>query len=89
LEHILTPLRKLIQFNRQAREFLTSALTEQPLIQRIQGEPGTEDMVRKIIESMMRYGQAPLLDIHTLTYVQKRKELECFQRSRQVVLAEL
>jgi hypothetical protein len=55
LEHILTPLRKLIQFNRQAREYLTSALTEQPLIQRIQGEPGTEDMVRKVIESMMRY----------------------------------
>jgi hypothetical protein len=56
LEHILAPLRKLIQYDRQAREYLTTALTEQPLIRRMQGEPGTEDMVRKIIESMMRYG---------------------------------
>ena len=63
LEHILAPLRKLIQYDRQAREYLTTALTEQPLIQRMQGEPGTEDMVRKVIESMMRY-KFIFVDIH-------------------------
>ncbi|KAF2678963.1 hypothetical protein K458DRAFT_315514 [Lentithecium fluviatile CBS 122367] len=54
LEHILAPLRKLIQSNRNARTYITTAVTEQPLIQRVQADPATPQMVQKVIESMMR-----------------------------------
>jgi hypothetical protein len=75
LEHILAPLRKLIQYDRQARAYITAALTEQPLIQRMQGDPATADMVRKVIESMMRYGY-PLCNYRcTLTILQECEEL--------------
>lgn len=59
LEHIQAPLRKLIQFDRHAKTYITAALAENPLLQRVQGDPATQDMVRKFIESVMRYVYPP------------------------------
>lgn len=55
LEHIIIPLRKLIQSDRNARTYITNALADQPLILRIKEDPATGDILRKLIESLMRY----------------------------------
>lgn len=54
LDHIIIPLRKLIQNNRHSKAYISSALSEQSLLQRVQGEQAIQDMVRKFIESLMR-----------------------------------
>ncbi|KAL5434330.1 hypothetical protein PMIN06_011416 [Paraphaeosphaeria minitans] len=54
LEHIVIPLRKLIQNDRHSKAYISSALSEQPLLQRVQGEEAVQDMIRKFIESLMR-----------------------------------
>lgn len=55
LEHVSAPLRKLIQFDRHARAYITAAMAEQPLFLRAQSISATQDMVRKFIESAIRY----------------------------------
>jgi hypothetical protein len=67
LEHIITPLRKLIQYERHARTYITTALSQQSIFQHIENEPTTQDMVRKVIESMMRYAYLDTLDRILLT----------------------
>ncbi|KAL1608405.1 member of the karyopherin-beta [Paraconiothyrium brasiliense] len=54
LEHIVIPLRKLIQNDRHSKAYISSALSEQPLLQKVQGEQAVQDMIRKFIESLMR-----------------------------------
>ncbi|KAF2106783.1 armadillo-type protein [Lophiotrema nucula] len=54
LEHIVIPLRKLIQSDRNARTYITNALAEQPLILRIKEDLATEGILRKFIESLIR-----------------------------------
>ena len=63
LDHFLAPLRKLIQSDRNARTYISNALAVQPLLLRVKDDPATQDMVRKFIESVMRYAL-------TFTYVQ-------------------
>jgi hypothetical protein len=55
LEHIVIPLRALIRADKNARASITSSLAEQPLLQQFQQDQGVQDMVRKFIESMIRY----------------------------------
>lgn len=55
LEHIVFPLRKLIQNDRHSKAYIIEALAKQPLLQRTQGEQAVQDMVRKFTESLMRY----------------------------------
>lgn len=55
LEHVVAPLRALIKSDRNARTYISSSLTEQPLLQRFQQDPNVQDMVRKFIESLARY----------------------------------
>lgn len=54
LEHIVTPLRKLATSDRNAKTYVTNALTGQPLIVRVKDDPATEGIVRKFIESFFR-----------------------------------
>ncbi|KAF3049647.1 hypothetical protein E8E11_007647 [Didymella keratinophila] len=54
LEHIVAPLRALIRSDKNARAYITSSLTEQPLLQRFQQDPAVQELVRKFIESSMR-----------------------------------
>jgi hypothetical protein len=54
LEHVVVPLRAFIRADKNARSYITSSLTEQPLLQRFQQDRGVQDMVRKFIESMFR-----------------------------------
>ncbi|KAF1971854.1 ARM repeat-containing protein [Bimuria novae-zelandiae CBS 107.79] len=54
LEHVAIPLRKLIQNDRHSKAYVSSALAEQPLLQRVQGEQAVQDMVQKFTESLMR-----------------------------------
>jgi hypothetical protein len=55
LEHIVAPLRALVRSDKNARAYITSSLAEQPLLQRFQQDPGVQEMIRKFIESSMRY----------------------------------
>lgn len=55
LEHIVFPLRKLIQNERHSRTYIIRALADQPLLQQTQGEQAVQEMVRKFTESLMRY----------------------------------
>lgn len=54
LEHIVLPLRKLIQNDRHSKAYIIEALSKQPLLQQMQGEQSVQDMVRKFTESLMR-----------------------------------
>ncbi|KAH5645414.1 hypothetical protein HBI51_115790 [Parastagonospora nodorum] len=54
LDHIVIPLRALIKSDKNARTYITNALTEQPLLQRYQQDSMVQDVVRKFIESMIR-----------------------------------
>ncbi|KAH7087761.1 armadillo-type protein, partial [Paraphoma chrysanthemicola] len=58
LEHIVVPLRALIKSEKKARTYITNSLSEQPLLQRFQQESGVQDLIRKVIESMMRNAKA-------------------------------
>jgi hypothetical protein len=55
LEHIVAPLRALIRSDKNARAYITSSLADQPLLQRFQQDPAVQELVRKFIESSMRY----------------------------------
>jgi hypothetical protein len=55
LEHIVAPLRAIIRSDKNARAYITSSLTEQPLLQRFQQDSGVQELVRKFIESSIRY----------------------------------
>jgi hypothetical protein len=55
LEHVVAPLRALIRSDKNARAYLTSSLADQPLLQRFQQDTGVQEMLRKFIESCMRY----------------------------------
>ena len=55
LEHVVAPLRALIRSDKNARAYLTSSLAQQPLLQRFQEDAGVQEMLRKFIESCMRY----------------------------------
>jgi len=55
LEHVVAPLRALIRSDKNARTYLTSSLADQPLLQRFQQDTGVQEMLRKFIESCMRY----------------------------------
>lgn len=59
LDHITIPLRKLIQNERRSKAYVSEALAAQPLLQRVQDQQAVQDMVRKFIESLMRYGLQP------------------------------
>ncbi|RMZ73248.1 importin 13 [Pyrenophora seminiperda CCB06] len=59
LEHIVVPLRALIRADKNARSYITNALARQPLLQRFQGDQSVQDMVRKLIESMVRNAKTP------------------------------
>jgi hypothetical protein len=90
LEHVVIPLRKLIQNDRHSKAYITSALAELPLLQRVQGEQAVQDMVRKFIESLMRYVMSGTHCINSkLIFLQEREELDCFQRRSQDILAGL
>jgi hypothetical protein len=54
LDHIMVPLRTLLRSDKNARSYITSALAEQPLLQRYQQDTGVQDLVRKFIESLTR-----------------------------------
>ncbi|KAF2788585.1 hypothetical protein K505DRAFT_255178 [Melanomma pulvis-pyrius CBS 109.77] len=54
LEHILSPLRRLILSDRNAKSYITNALAVQPLILRVKDDPATQNIVRKFIESVTR-----------------------------------
>lgn len=89
LEHIVAPLRALIRSDKNARSYITSSIAEQPLLQRFQQDPAVQELVRKFIESSMRYVLIFCYRGSILTYIQKRKELDWFQGHRQGLLAEL
>lgn len=55
LDHIVVPLRALIKSDKNARAYITSSLSQQPLLQRYQQDPGVQDLVRKFIESVTRW----------------------------------
>lgn len=55
LEWITQPLRKCINSDRNAKTNITNALAAQPLIARVGGDPELQGVVRKFIESAMRY----------------------------------
>lgn len=55
LENVMAPLRRLIMNQRLSRQYVTNALGETPLLLRAQEVPGVQDMVRKFVESVMRY----------------------------------
>ncbi|KAJ4302934.1 member of the karyopherin-beta [Kalmusia sp. IMI 367209] len=54
LEHIIIPLRKLIQNDRHSKSYISFALSKQTLLQRAPVEEGVQDLVRKFTESLMR-----------------------------------
>ena len=55
LDNILAPLRKMVNNQRLSRQYVTNALAEMPLLQRVREDQGWQDAVRKFIESLMRY----------------------------------
>ncbi len=61
LEHIVVPLRTLIRSDKNSRNYITSSLAEQPLLQHFQQDAGVQDLVRKFIESMTRYANRIML----------------------------
>lgn len=89
LEHIVIPLRKLIQNDRHSKAYVSSALSEQPLLQRAQGEKTVQDMVRKFTESLMRYIPDSKLSDNKLSYLQECEEFDRIQRGGESILAEL
>ncbi|KAF1957267.1 ARM repeat-containing protein [Byssothecium circinans] len=54
LDNILAPLRKMINSQRPSRQYVTNALAEVPLLQRVRDDQSWQDVVRKFIESLMR-----------------------------------
>jgi hypothetical protein len=54
LEHIVAPLRKYINSDRNARTNITNALAEQPLFASAKDDPALQGTLRTFIESMMR-----------------------------------
>lgn len=55
LDNIGAPLRAMIKADKNAKAYISSALTEQPLLYRFQQDPQVQELVRKFIESMTRY----------------------------------
>ncbi|KAF1947052.1 hypothetical protein EJ02DRAFT_334677 [Clathrospora elynae] len=60
LEHIVAPLRALIRADKNARTYITNSLAEQPLLQHLQQDQNVQEMVRKLIESMIRNAKSSL-----------------------------
>lgn len=81
LEHIVIPLRKLIQNDRRSKEYISAALSEQPLLQRAQGEQGVQDMVRKFIESLTRYAFSQITSVPSSYMIRNAKNSTAFKEA--------
>lgn len=55
LDYIGAPLRALIKADKSSKTYISNALAEQPLLYRFQEDTNVQGLVRKFIESMMRY----------------------------------
>jgi hypothetical protein len=54
LEHILVPVRRLINVDRNARTYITNALARQPLLIQAKDDAELAGVVQRLIESLMR-----------------------------------